>query len=265
MIKIRVKDEYPELSNDFGQLTEFNKNYKKRFYRYIHFDNSMRKEKSESCLGYFATLYLMYSLQKSRDLFRGFIDCINLKNFSLLFLSTRAHLEITGSIAYFLRYLISYYDSKIKYEEIIDLLSKLFEGTRKYPTSHEAINVLTMLNGADKLFKEMKKELNDNVIKLHKILGAEPFRGVYELLSEYCHPNFPGFIYSIETNEKNKYIFRDELIIDKNSLGMVLKSIQISLLLFFSVYDDCFLLLNKNEKMPKMFKHISHKMIKNID
>ena len=116
-----------------------------------------------------------------------------------------------------------------------------------------------MLDVVDKLFIEMKKELNDNVIKLYKILGTEPFRGVYELLSEYCHPNFPGFIYSVETNGKNKFIFRDELIIDENSLGMILKSIQISLLFFFSVYDDCFSLLNKNEKMPKMFKHLHSK------
>jgi tetratricopeptide (TPR) repeat protein len=256
MIRTRVKDEYPELSNDFVKLAEFDKNYKKRFYKYIYFNYSKGIDNFESHLGYIATLYLMYSLQKSRDLFKGFIDCINLKNFNLLFLSTRAHLEITASIAYFLRYLISYYDSKIKYEEIINLLSKLFEGTRKYPTSYEAINVLTMLDGADKLFREMKKRANYNVVKLYKILGTEIFRGVYELLSEYCHPNFPGFIYSVETNEKNKFIFSDKLIIDENCLGMVLKSIEISLLSFFSVYDDCFSLLNKNEKMPKMFKHI---------
>ena len=258
MIRTKVKDEYPELSNDFVKLAEFDKNYKKRFYGYIHFD------KSESFLGYFTTLYLMYSLQKSRDLFRGFIDCINLKNFSLLFLSTRAHLEITGSIAYFLRYLISYYDSKIKFEEIIDLLSRLFEGTKskllegtkKYPVSYQAINVLTMLNGADKLFREKKVKLNENVIKIYGIFGTEPIRCVYELISEFCHPNFPGFIFSVETNEENKLIFRDKLIIDENSLGMALKSIDFSLSFFFSVYDDCFSLLNKNEKMPKMFKHI---------
>jgi len=90
-------------------------------------------------------------------------------------------------VAFFLRHLRKYYDHKIGFEEIDDVLFKLSVGCRAFPDRSkdsrfpEAFNVLTLINGADKVFVEMGGEKETN-----------PFRSSYDRLSEFCHPNTLG-------------------------------------------------------------------------
>jgi hypothetical protein len=158
-------------------------------------------------LGHNGIKYLLWTLQRSRFLYLGFVDSLNLKNPTLAFLSARAHLETTSAIAYFFYKLRKYYDDIVKFEEIKDILFRLILGyksdrdrkkSRKIP---EAINVLTMIDIMDKLIIELSEDSQKEYFTSAKI-----YRGFYESLAENCHPNFEGMSVGSKTKDPNVFL-----------------------------------------------------------
>ena len=151
---------YPSI--EFIELEKFKLEYQKRYFKYVDF----KKEKSKRTLGRNGILFLSKSLGRSRSLFDGFIDCINTTNAIVGFLIVRAHFESTASISYLLNSLYKFYDNEIEYDKINSILSRLSIGGKNYTESRklntpQAINILTQIETADKLFSEL---LNDKEI-----------------------------------------------------------------------------------------------------
>jgi len=204
-------------------------------------------------LGKNGSSLLLNCLQRSRALFIGLVDSMNQQNSALAFLAVRAHFETTGSVAYFLTHLEKFYKDEITYAAMDKVLHKLIMGAKRFPESKkkdprwaDAINVLTLIDTADKLFNEI-------VIEKEK-----PFRDSYEFLSEFCHPNLFGLrvhteLYASEIpdweNFPKSYVFK------KRDYGVLIGHLIISCHFFFLVYDKSFSLIKKNEEIPKLYRN----------
>ena len=112
------------LVEDFKQLNQFNDEYDKRFYKRIVFQRKNLKK----LFGNNGIHFILKSLQRSRYLYLGLFDCLNVSNLALAFLVTLAQFEVTGSVAYFLLNLNKYYDGRIKEKELDDILGALLLG-----------------------------------------------------------------------------------------------------------------------------------------
>jgi hypothetical protein len=233
------------LIGDFKQLKKYNDEYDKRFYMRVE----LQKKKLNALTGNNGIHFLQRSLQRSRYLYLGLLSCFEFKNSALSFLATRAHFEVTGSVAYFFWYLNKLYNDKISIKKINDLLGALLLGGKtfpdkiKQPERPDAINVLTQIDTADKVFAEMNKGEN---IKI--------FRDCYDFLSEACHPNFLGLVVGSDEFKDGNILFQKKIDFGDNDLNLLVPYMLISCSFFFHVYDKCFKLLEKNEIMPYLYK-----------
>jgi len=241
MINKEIREKYPSIG--FDQLEKYMLSYQERYYTSSH----ASKKKPDRLLGRNGITFLLNSLQRSRYIFTGFSDCLNRAHVLLAFLAARAHFETTGSVAYFFRHLRKFYDSKISYEEVDNILRKLSLGCKTYPSKDthrkipDPINILTQVDAADKLFAEMGGDI-------------KPFRNSYDFLSEFCHPNFLGITMGSEIVEKNTVVYSETLEFKETDFGMLVNYMLMGCGFFFHIYDKCFSLIRENEQIPKLIK-----------
>jgi hypothetical protein len=154
-------------------------------------------------------------------------------------LNTRAHFEVTGALGYVLNLLAKYYGASKEKEEIQFQLNRLILGRRygdlKKP--FESINVLTLIDEADKMFNRMA---NDKVNML---------RDSYEWLSEFCHPNSYGLIFKARKKVDRMISFTDVRRLSQDEFDNI-GYLRLSMPLFFDYYDHIAELIEKNERLP---------------
>jgi len=240
IIDQKIKDEYLKFGKDFNILENLQKKYNKRFFTKIN----CIKGKPKRLLGHNGIIFLQNSLTRSNNLYLGFINCINNTNRSLSFFAVRAQFEVTGSIAYFLKYLQKFYSKQIDYEEIDNILFKLSLGGRVFPDKNlrpefpQAINILTLIDSADSAFKEYDNK------------DSKPFRESYDFLSEFCHPNMLGLTVGSEIIERGVIKFCKMPSLNEGDYGVLLNLSIMSIEYFFHLYDKCFNLIKENEDIP---------------
>jgi len=242
MINKEIKEMHPSIN--FDELERFIPEYKQRYYYRL----LPKWQKYDRLIGHKGISFLLLSLQRSKSLFTGFIDCINTSNVVLAYLSTRAHFESTGSVVYLLSCLQKFYNNEINLTKIEDTLSKLATSARTLPNSDhlhkfpDPINVLTLIDTVDKLFKD------DNGKNL-KI-----FRQCYDFLSEYCHPNMPGLLVGSHVTKNFELVIYEKSVFEDADFGILINDMIISCTYFFDIYDRSFTLLKENEQIPDLVK-----------
>lgn len=204
--------------------------------------------KPSRLLGQNGLHYIQLSLFRSKALLEGVVTSVNSGNGLLAMLATRAHFETTGGLSCFFKKLRSFYDSVITYEELDKALFKLILGTRagEIEKVTESFNVLTMIDTVDEYFTHISPR------------RVQTFRKTYELLSEYCHPNFSGITIGAQW-EKNIGIvgFKQSLELLNEDLA-VSSYLLISTTAFLRFYDMCFSLLSENEELPIIVGNNAH-------
>lgn len=248
MINEELKTEFPSVG--FSDLESYHSHYRRRFYRQITF----HERNPKAMLGHNGIKYLLWTLQRSKFLYLGFVDSLNLNNPTLAFLAARAHLETTSAIAYFFYKLKKYYDGKVTFEEVEDILFRLTLGyksdrdRKKNREIPEAINVLTMIDIMDKLIIEFSEDSQKDYFASEKIC-----RGFYEWLAENCHPNFEGMSVGSETKGPHVFFSADPEL-RESDLRLSLSAAEASCRAYFAFYDESFKLLEEREIMPILIK-----------
>lgn len=187
--------------------------------------------------------YIQLALYRSKLLIYGCISSMNSSNGMLGILSTRAHFEVTGAVAYFYKRLKSFYSSNITHEALDETLNRLTLGGRikELERAPDPINVMSLIDAADEYFKKIKKN------------GVSMFRSSYDFLSEFCHPNYCGISIGADINKIGVVRYRDILELSKEDLvffNYLLMSVN-SFLLF---YDLIFEMLRDNEELPQIIR-----------
>lgn len=247
MFSAEVKTRYQEHSEHFAEIETCVSKHSERFRsRFVS-----QPQRPQRLLGHNASALLQKLLNRSRYLLRGFILSFNDSNAIMAYLATRSHFETTGAIACLLKWLQKFYNERCNYEELDGILKKLYLGGRvfpdknipKYSCAPDSINVLSLIDDVDVLYKHMSGDFK------------KPFRENYEFLSEYCHPNFLGI------NQGSKAImpqgifeFQYPPTIDNSEATDLLANLTVSLSMFMHFFDKCYELLHENEEMPILEK-----------
>jgi hypothetical protein len=203
-------------------------------------------ERPQRLLGQNGFHLLQLALYRSWYLVKGSVDSIMYKTPGIAFLTTRAHFEVSGMLGFFSHKLNKFYEKKMNFKELDDILKRLTFGSRNLCVEEyeKAFNILTYIDTTDKLIK-----------KYIESESAE-FRIRYDGLSEYCHPNFNalsmgGDPYKVLSHKTMIYPIPFKLSFeDFKFLGDLLISIKT----FFLFYDEIFKLLDNNEEFPIMIK-----------
>ncbi|AEY65764.1 hypothetical protein [Clostridium sp. BNL1100] len=198
-------------------------------------------ENTENLLGRNSMHYIQMALCRSRLLAEGVLTSLNTKNGLLAMLSVRAHLEVTGALAFFLKKLHNYYNNIITYQILNEALQRLILGTKTKELSENApapVNVMTLIDAADEYLGKTRNS------------GIKEFRKNYNYLSEYCHPDFFGITMQsrIDSTGIATYSFFNHI---KEQDFTFLNSLLLSLSTFFLLYDSILELLRENEKLPE--------------
>ena len=238
------------MSTKLKRLSEFNREYKKRYF-YMIINN---RKQGERLLGQNSIRFLLLSLQRSRFMSESLLDCLRRKKVSAAYLIVRAHFEVTGLVTYFYKHLVRFYNSEITYEEMDKILKGLVLGGKNFPekekrTEHnvpDSINILTLIGEADKLFNSMANEKKD------------VFIDCYNFLSEFCHPNCLGLTLGSDYIDWNKCVFAKKQYFSNKDLGILASYLSISSTFFFAIYDKCFAIVKDRERknMPFLLRSL---------
>jgi len=249
-LKQRENKKNDRLSTNLKRLTEFNREYKKRYF-YMIVNN---RKQGERLLGQNSIRFLLLSLQRSRFMSESLLDCLRRRKVSAAYLIVRAHFEVTGLVTYFYKHLVRFYNNEITYEEMDKILKGLVLGGKNFPEKEkriehnvpDSINVLTLIGEADKLFNSMANEKKD------------VFINCYIFLSEFCHPNCLGLTLGSDYIDWNKCVFAKKQYFKNEDLGILTSYLCISSKFFFAIYDKCFAIVKDREKndMPFLIRSI---------
>ena len=199
-------------------------------------------------LGRNCMMLLGATLQRSYMLIEGGINALNNKNFYVMALCIRCSLETAASMGFLLRKLLLFYEGKSTDKKIFKSIANLMLGSRteSFQPAGEAVNILTLLENADKIF-HMKfiPEEKENLKTLSE---------AYDFISEFCHPNVGAN--SLCTNldkENNKFEFTIGKTICKREMTFINELVlSSSFLLTFN--DEIYKLIVKNEDMPEIIR-----------
>jgi len=242
MFSKEIKETYPLFR--FDELEKYMSAYEDRYYGRV----IPKKRKREELIGHKGVILLLQSLQRSRCIFTGFVDCVNRTHVLLAYLAARAHFETTGSTAYLLWHLRRFYSCEIDHTEIENILSRLALGAKTFPDKDtfpdraEPINVLTQIDIADKLFKDAEGK------------NLKIFRKCYDFLSEFCHPNMLGLMVGSGVTKNRNLVLYEKPKFREEDFGTLINHMLISCNSFFYAYDKSFSLLKDHELMPDLVK-----------
>lgn len=138
--------------------------------------------------GYNAFRFIQLLLYRSKSLIEGSIHALNNNSSLSSIISVRAHFETTGSIAYLMKKLSSYYHGNIDFEKLDKELLRLSLGSTTINVSEvevpKPIQVLNLIDATDEFIKKNRPKDEKPHDKM--------FRDLYEDLCDFCHPNFQG-------------------------------------------------------------------------
>lgn len=238
-----LNQEIKELLTQFGfekemqELEGYCSGYSSRF---IHKMYPM-PENTKNMLGKNSMHYIQMALCRSKLLTDGVITALNARNGLLAMLSARAHLEVTGALAFFLKKLKNYYGGTITFQILNEALNRLILGTKTQELSQNApapVNVMTLIEAADEY---LSKTRNSNI---------KEFMENYNYLSEYCHPDFFGITMQSRINNTGITTYSFFLNLKEQDLTFI-SSLLSSLSTFFFLYDSILGLLRENERLPE--------------
>jgi|GEM_PF-2763442 hypothetical protein len=194
--------------------------------------------------GYNAIRFIQLLLYRSKSLIEGSIHALNNNSSLSSIISVRAHFETTGSIAYLLKRLSSYYRGNIDFEKLDEDLFRLSLGstTINNPEVPKPIQVLNLIDATDEFLKK-------NLLK-DKAPHDKIFREFYEDLCDFCHPNFQGIQSGSDIIHEEKAIIFHKTNRISNSDFTLFSYLNISAELFIYFYKEVLKLLMEKEIMP---------------
>jgi len=194
--------------------------------------------------GYNSFRFIQHLLYRCKILANGSIASMNSNNALSSLVILRSHYETTGAIAYLYKRLDSYYKGNIDFERMNNDLFRLSLGATTIDIKEvpNPINVMNLIDSVDFL-------VNRDIFKYPK--GEQPlFRGNYEFLSDFCHPNFHGLSSgSIILHDEKAIIYLNKENVSAETLAHHL-DLDISLELFNKFCSESLSLIKKNEHMP---------------
>ena len=203
---------------------------------------------AKKLFGYNALRFIQLLLYRSKSLIEGSIHTLNNNSLLSSLVSVRAHFETTGSIAYLMKKLSSYYHGNIDFEKLDEELFRLLLGstTIDNPLVPKPIQVLNLIDATDEFLKKNRpidKEPRDKM-----------FRELYEDLCDFCHPNYQGITIGQDIiDEERAVIFHKTNRISDSDFTSFFH-LEISALLFLNFYKEVFNLLMEKEIMPIFHK-----------
>jgi hypothetical protein len=199
---------------------------------------------AKKLFGYNAIRFIQLLLYRSKSLIEGSIHALNNNSALSSILSVRAHFETTGSMAYLMKKLSSYYHGNIDFEKLDENLFRLSLGstTINNPKVPKPIQILNLIDATDEFLK--KKLLKD------KAPHDKMFRELYEDLCDFCHPNFQGITSGSDIiDEEMAVIFHKTDRISDTDFTFFFH-LSMSAVLFIHFYKEVLNLLKENEIMP---------------
>ncbi|AGH94326.1 hypothetical protein [Pseudobdellovibrio exovorus] len=211
---------------------------------HVYTDEAKYSRDPQKRFGANGILLLLRLLGRSQDLLEDSIDMIEKKKFISLAVLSRAHLETTASLGYFLNNLKRYYAKEVDFNKVAEVLYKLKFGSKQNDDGLEIdpINVMNMVDAADKVLKG--HGLEEKVIRYN-----------YNIACELSHPNYRGISYKTKFIEgEGRTIFLNNEDSFNEKAGTVLCQLHISGGAFLLYYSEAFALLEKHELMPILVK-----------
>ncbi|MCX7007022.1 MAG: hypothetical protein NTY53_07200 [Kiritimatiellaeota bacterium] len=202
----------------------------------------------ERAIGLNTAKLLHNLLHRSRDLFDGSVHALLGSQVLSTYLTVRAHMETTGCIQYLRIQLYKYYDKAIDLDAFNDIVYRQFLGGRIFPdrTRHpDAPDAVQILNCIDSVNK---------ATELKRINREIDFREIYDMLSEYCHPNFLGHSVGVDTEESGNVVYASDQSFDSASFTDAFLGLASSCCVLFSAFDDAMSKLSENEVLPDVQK-----------
>lgn len=193
--------------------------------------------------------FLLASLGRAKSLYEETVMAINEGKSLAPILTTRAHFEVTAAIGYFERKLSLFYSGQLPFEELDDILKRLLLGARKYVGTSERpagmpqpINALTMIDEIDKWWKTLQEGEND--------FPKAPFRETYEVLSEWCHPNWAALSMHSELPEPpdGSITFPKNPRFEETMLGILTANLSLTIYIGLNRFDVAWKNLFEQEK-----------------
>jgi len=235
-----LRRQHSALSQRIDELEGFLAGYDARFkHRLI-----CQAKRPRRLLGHNGAHLLLTSLTRARFLTATIIHCSNGGLAPGMFLSARAHWEMTGLVAHFLMLLRRFYADQITEPDLNVTMARLALGRRwEIPENVKidmtAINAITLVDSAAKLLGDKKME--------------EHVKTSYDFLSEFCHPNLFARLTGVTLADDLMIVDYDpEFVLSGSDLGVCLSNVLVSHALFFHAYDQCFKLLDEHEEMPTL-------------
>lgn len=245
-------NELAEKLNRSEDLNELEEDYLRHNGRYIYktslSEKLINQTEPKVLFGYNSLKLIQHLLFRSKSLIEGSVILLNHKRMLPALINVRAHFETTGSIAYLLKRLKSYYSGNINFERLDEDLLRLSIGATsiEHKECPAPINVMTLIDAVDyAITKEIVRD---------KSVPKDMFTDLYKLLSDYCHPNFHGISGGSEILHAEKEIiyYETDTLLDRDFPFFFYLNTSAKLFLHF--YDEMFLLLNEKEVMPIITK-----------
>ena len=217
------------------KLREFSKQYHERSCSRLRTNLSLKR----LTLGHNGIMLLLCLRQRSHLLYSDLLTSLDAGLVTASYLLARAHVEVTGTCGCLLYYLRQYYQKIITFDKADEKLISLSLGGYSLPNAPNPIRVGTQIEKADKVLQYEGDNLS--------------LKQIYGFLSEYCHPNFSGTRLGVELTEKlSEIIFTKNIAFKPVDLNTIVNGACISCLSLFTVYDEAFTLLEKNEEIPEL-------------
>ena len=232
------------ISTQIGPLLEQRPEYAQRCVTKMTFTVHDKERR----LGQNVAKLLCNLLHRSQYLFDGSIHALRGAQVLSAYLTVRAHMETTGCIQFVMLQLCKYYDNTLDAAAINNIVFHQFLGGRtfpdrgKHPDAPDAVQILKCVDSVDKAVE--LKQLNPKI----------NFREIYDMLSEYCHPNFLGHSVGVDTDGSGNVTYTESQSFDNVDLTNVCLGLAASCFVLFSAYDHAMSMLSEHEVMPEVHK-----------
>lgn len=167
---------------------------------YIYTDVVMTDHTQPIEIAFQSRLQILMSSTLNRSLLLkdGVVQALNDSNFPSFYAILKSLMDIMGLLGY-LAYTIHHKDD---YQEIIEVINRLSLGNRDSGVFErgtvEAVNVLTMLEKADKMFMM-------GIESDQEIVSKTPLADTYGDVCNYGHPNYNAHLSSGMLDQNNKW------------------------------------------------------------
>ncbi len=233
----------PAHSFEFDELEKHCVELQSRFYSRTISHSQHRRPLGANCVN-----FLLSALVRTISLLEALAVSLNNKNVLASFLIVRAHYEITGAFAFFLKGLHQFNNGVIDETEFSDYLRTMSLGMKKLPDkSHPRYsrvplikNVLDYVDEADNFMKISLPKIKKGVLRAN-----------YDFLSEFCHPNAFGL--ALGRTVKGRAIeYERSPRLSTKYLTILLSQIRPSTSLFLLLFDESWKLVTESFEIPEL-------------